>query len=530
MPDYQTFALEKAHLAEILAHVREKLERYPLDKREIIQAELFAEEVLIRWMENHSNGQAVTIGVNKRFFTVTLSLAYKGYMLDPFTDEGPEEGENEYTSIGRQILIGLSKGQYAYKNGWNKVSYTLKNQELSSVVPILIALGAALVTGFFFHHFFPATGSRVNAGVLFPLNQAFFTLLNAIAIPFLFISLVASMINVESVSQMKILSRTLFRWIVIFALLAAVIALVAGILYFPVKAGGRGMTGFNHFPPLGNLFRELIPSNIFSPFIESNSFQVIFLAVITGLTILFLKNRFSIFLKLVTEMHQFFSLLLDLLCSLMPIVVFSSLFSIQMSGEGRVLVDALGLIGMLVLCMLVFVSVGLLSVALIEKESPLRYLKKMGPVLLIALSTANSGATFIRHSNVAATKQGIRNYLIHFSIPVGALFSKPFMMIVVFLVTLFTGAYYHLAFGLSEFLYLLLISIVITIAVPPMPGLGIFLFTITLNRFGIPIEGLVMAVTLYTLLDYLLTAVNVFSVNLSMLHTEYRLRKKEGRL
>jgi Na+/H+-dicarboxylate symporter len=231
--------------------------------------------------------------------------------------------------------------------------------------------------------------------------------------------------------------------------------------------------------------------------------------------------------KLVSELYQILSTMLDVLCAFIPLVIFTSLFSSLISGQGVILLNSLSLFGIIILCAVVFVLFNLFLVFILEKEKPGSYLIKMFPVLFIAFTTANSGSTFISHTNVAVRKQGIRDYLANFSIPVGALFSKPFMALVVFMVTLFMGTIYHLSFGIHELVSLLLLSILISIAVPPMPGMGIFLFSVTLNSFGIPIEGMAMAVTLYTFLDYLLTSIDVFSVNVSMLHTEHYLRGKE---
>jgi Na+/H+-dicarboxylate symporter len=504
----EKFVLQKAILADILAYIRKKLNKYRLDEREILRAELFAEEVLIRWMAVATENDTVNVLIKKRFFSITLTLVYKGDMLDPMSDEDSEMDEKEFANIGQQILIGLSHVQYSYKNGLNKIVYPLKKRGINSGMYILIALVTALIAGFVFHEFFPILGSKISSDYLYPVTQAFFGLLTAIAIPFLFISVVASMINMENISQMKTIFSTLFWWIFALTLVTAVITLFAGMIYFPASKGYDWLNTVRFVPKLTIKLKEIIPDNIIAPFIQNNTLQVTFLALFFGATILFLKSRFTFIVKLVSELHQILSTTLDLLCAFIPLVIFISLFSILVNGQGLVL-----------LC--------LITVLLIEKEKPASYMRKIMPVLFIALTTANSGSTFISHSKVAVGKQGIRDYLSNFSIPVGALFSKPFMALVVFMVTLFMGQFYHLSFGFQELVSLLLLSILCAIAVPPMAGMGIFLFSVTLNSYGIPIEGMAMAVTLYTFLDYLLTAVDVFSVNISMLHTEYHLRKKE---
>jgi len=131
---------------------------------------------------------------------------------------------------------------------------------------------------------------------------------------------------------------------------------------------------------------------------------------------------------------------------------------------------------------------------------------------------------------IASNKQGIRDYLANFSIPVGALFAKPFVVPVLLLMTLFVGNFYSVTFTMADVVSMVLLCIILSVAVPPIQGMGIFLFTIIFKRFTIPLEGLAMAASLFMLFDYLMTTGNVFSVNISMLHTEHRLREKEKRV
>ncbi|WP_414716314.1 cation:dicarboxylate symporter family transporter, partial [Syntrophomonas wolfei] len=52
----------------------------------------------------------------------------------------------------------------------------------------------------------------MSASILIPLSKAFFGLLNAIVIPFLFLSVIASIFNMENIAQMKRIFRILFSW------------------------------------------------------------------------------------------------------------------------------------------------------------------------------------------------------------------------------------------------------------------------------------------------------------------------------
>ena len=139
---------------------------------------------------------------------------------------------------------------------------------------------------------------------------------------------------------------------------------------------------------------DIVPSNIFQSFLDGNTLQIIFLAVITGITMLIYKGRFPVITRVVTESNLVFSTILDSVCSLIPGVLFICIFDMLLSGDGRALLSSGGVIALICICFLIFVLICLLSVALIEKQNPIKYLKTIRPILLIALSTASSSATF----------------------------------------------------------------------------------------------------------------------------------------
>ncbi len=308
-----------------------------------------------------------------------------------------------------------------------------------------------------------------------------------------------------------------------------VLALLAAMFHFPLLLGSQLHTvDGNVWGNIGEMLLNIAPSNIAGAFVEANTLQVILLALIIGITLLTLKGTFPVITKAIGETDQLFSKLLEIVCSLMPFIIFSTLLSVYLSGKGYELINALGVVLLICSTFIVIVAVGLLSVAVVERVNPVSYLKTILPVLLIALTTANSSTTYSLHNHIAREEQGIRGYLANFSIPVGALFLKPFMMIVLFLVSLYMGYYYQLAYSVVDLLPMILLCAILTIAVPPSAGMGVLLFTVSFRQFGIPAEGLAMAVTLYMFLDYLLTAGNVFLINVSMFHTENHLRKAEG--
>ncbi|HBK54458.1 MAG TPA: sodium:proton symporter [Syntrophomonas wolfei] len=531
MKDKRDFRLEIASIESAGDYVRDILKQYKCTDRDMVRAQLFTEETMVYWTETANEGDILQINVRKRFKTISLSLSYRGAQSNPLAISDEEEDETEFSFIGQNILIGLSTVTYSYENGYNVITFTLKEKGTNPVILIIFALAAAIICGLIVNRFAPSLGPGLSASILIPLSKAFFGLLNAIVIPFLFLSVIASIFNMENIAQMKRIFRILFSWFLGLTAMSAVIAVLAGMIYFPLQNGAStGVNEVNIWTQIAKMLFDIIPSNIFQSFLDGNTLQTIFLAVITGITMLVYKGRFPVISKVVSESNLIFSTMLDAICSLMPWVIFICIFDMLLSGDGRVLLSSIAVVVLICICFLLIVLLCLLSVALIEKQNPLQYIKTIGPVLLIALSTASSSATFAPHSMIASNKQGIRDYLANFSIPVGALFAKPFVVPVLLLMTLFVGNFYSLTFTAADVVSMVLLCVILSVAVPPVQGMGIFLFTIIFKRFTIPLEGLAMAASLFMLFDYLMTTGNVFSINISMLHTEQRLREKDKRV
>jgi len=451
MAEKKDFKLEIASIEVAASFVRNLLKQYKCTNRDIIQAELFTEETIVYWAKAAAPNETFQIELRKRFKTITLSLTYRGAQANPL-DLSEEAGDDEFSFIGQNILIGLSTVNYYYENGVNVVTFTLKKKGLNPVVAIALALGAAIICGLTVNRFAPSMQTILPASVLTPLSNAFFGFLNAIVIPFLFVSVIASIFNMDNIAQMKRIFKILFSWFLGLSALSGVIAVLAGVIFFPIQGVSAASTSEGVWSQIAAIAFDIIPSNIFKSFLDGNTLQTIFLAVITGIAMLTMKGRFPVITKVITELNLVLSTLLDAVCSLMPWVIFICIFNMLLSGDSRALLSSLGVVVIICVCFVVFVLLCLLSVAVIEKNNPVDYIRTIGPVLLIALSTASSSATFASHTNTASIKQGIRDYLVNFSIPVGALFSKPFVVPVLFLMTLFVGNFYGTNFGMADIL------------------------------------------------------------------------------
>ena len=523
--------LSLENLDEANGFVQAMLEKYKCSKTETMKAQLFVEEAIVYWHERAKADTSFELAIQKRFKTITLTLNYWGDPENPLTLPEPTEDETaDYNRIGQNILIGLSAVTYSYEKGCNNVSYTLKQKPLNPALTTAIALVGAIITGLVFEAAAPQLGKQLGTVILTPISSTFFGFLNAIVIPVLFFSAIGSIVNMDNLAQMKRIFRLLLSWSMVVILLASAVSLAMAKLFLLGGSGSTSQGGQSDlWNQIGEMIFGIIPTNIIQPFLDGNTLQIMFLAIIGGIVMLTLKGRFPAINRLITEANLVFSTILDAVCALMPAVVFISILNMMISGEGQALLGAFGLIALILAAYLVIDLVMLLSLAVYERISPLAYLKSTAPFLLIALSTASSSATFASHTATALSKQKIRDYVVHFSIPVGVLFNKQDAIPLLLLTALFVGNIYGISFSLPDMIPVVILCMILSVAVPPSPGMGAFLFTIVFNLLGIPLEGLALAVTIAIFMDYPATTGNVMATNIGMVHTEQRLKAFDAR-
>lgn len=527
METRRDFPLNLASLQPLAEFIDAQLTKARCVRRDLIRARLFAEETTVYWIRQAQPDALVQVIIRKRFRTITLVLRYAGNQANPMA-WSPEEpiDKPEIDLISQNILIGLSSVQYTYENATNQLTFTVTQKPFNPMLAIVLALTGGISCGLLGLYLAPDQAAALPAGLFAPLTSAYMGLLNSIVGPLLFISIIAGILNMQSLARIRQVFGTLFGWFAKFTLAAVILTLLAAWIYFPVDGltSGGGSSGRDLFRLMSTMILGAIPANLVRPFMEGHTLQIIFMASLSGIVVLILKERMPTLTVLVAEADSILMKLLNAICSWMPGLIFVSAISLTLAGEGRSLLQATGLFLFILVFVLLMTALMLLVLAF-SGQRPLPYLRLMVPVLLPALTTASSSATFIHHDRVAIHKQGIRSFLVKFSIPIGAQLCRPYSLIGNVLTTLFISHYYQVPFGLAEILIVIVLCGVLLPTIPSTPGVVTFMYTVLFNQLGIPLEGLVIAATIDLLTDYFLTPGNVLVTNASMSLTELALRR-----
>lgn len=192
--------------------------------------------------------------------------------------------------------------------------------------------------------------------------------------------------------------------------------------FFSVSAGEGGSLQFS---ALYAMILDIVPSNLFTPFTEGNPMQIIFVAVIVGLSILVLGDKAALVSRFVEQVNSIVQIIMQQLSSVILVFVFGSVFHMILSGKLEILFRSVKLPLLMVLGCLVIAAFYLVLVSVHKKVSPLLLLKKIFPTFLIAVTTASSAAAFSTNTEACEKKLGIDRQLINLGIPFGQVVFMP---------------------------------------------------------------------------------------------------------
>ena len=270
-----------------------------VERREALRIKLALEEVLLEYQNAFGENENFTIKYIKRFSVIRVEVSVACESFDPFSKRG-----DEYEVI-RGLLAGIGLSPvWNYKNGKNRIVFSAKKKPLSDTVKIGLALGLAIIAGFILNYIPEGISAGINHYLLAPVTEAFMGLINAVAGPLVFLSVLGSICSMGNMETFgKIGSKTI-KMLILYMTVIGIVTTLLQCLFYHVQLD---VGGDSNLYQVMDLVYDIIPSNLFEPFITGNALQLIFIAVMVELAMLTLSARVqNIFnlLEQITEIIQ----------------------------------------------------------------------------------------------------------------------------------------------------------------------------------------------------------------------------------
>ena len=344
-------------------------------------------------------------------------------------------------------------------------------------------------------------------------------LFQLLAVPTIVLAVITTFATFGSKGSGRIFGRTL-----IYTLLTTFSAAIVGaILYviiapgnLPVEAISLADNAIADTPQQSyyDHILSVIPNNIVKPFLEGNVLSLLLLAFAVGIGISKLpesENK-SVIVKGVLGLQDLLFLLIRGLIWTLPlgIIAFSAQLSAQISAG--VVADSIGKYVLVVLGGNVIQFFVVLPLFLLSRGmNPIHVLGRMMPAVLMALFTKSSAATLPVTMESAENRLGVRKNIARFVLPICTTINMNGCAAFILVTSLFVMQNGGTPITLPTILLWIIISVVSAVGNAGVP-MGCYFLTLSLmSGVGAPIAILGIILPIYTIIDMIETAENVWS-------------------
>lgn len=365
-----------------------------------------------------------------------------------------------------------------------------------------------------------------------PWGRIFIKLLQLVAVPLVFVSLVKGVTGLEDISRF---SKIGIKAIIIY-LLTTISAITIGLFlvltirpgsfvdstkvhemqksYHQVVEEKKSVAQSTREQGPLSFMEDIIPDNIVNAASNNGKMlQVIFFAIFFGVAAISLpKEKTKTVLKLFDSLYDIILAMVDYIIRFAPYGVFALMAAMVVDNAGSLSIfGALAMYTitvMLGLLMLIFLFYPFL-VHLFTSIPVKKFIRNMYPVQLLAFTTSSSAATLPLNIETAERNLGISKEITSFVLPVGTTINMDGTSCYQSIAVVFIAQVMGIHLGLMDILSIVLLTTISSIGTPAIPGGSYVILTMVLSSVGIPAEGLALILGVDRPLDMLRTSVNV---------------------
>ena len=366
-----------------------------------------------------------------------------------------------------------------------------------------------------------ALGIEVLNGMMNFVATVYTRLFQLLAVPTIALAVITTLSSLGNQAD----TGKIFRHAIVYTLLTTIAAAAVGLVLYNIVAPGNlptdmVLSGTSELPQ--NLEQTsyydhilgVIPNNIIKPFAEGNVLSILLLAAAAGIALAKMpqSNKKEVVVKGQLGLQDLLFMLIRGLIWALPlgIVAFAAQLSAQFSAG--IVMDSLGKYVAIILGGNVIQFFIVLPLFLLARGiNPVRTLSKMMPAVLMALFTKSSAATLPVTMNTAETRMGVSNKVSRFVLPICTTINMNGCAAFILVTSLFLMQNGGIQLSLPTMILWLFISVLSAVGNAGVP-MGCYFLTLSLmSGMNAPIGIMGIILPIYTIIDMVETAENVWS-------------------
>ncbi len=502
----------QAFISDAMIYIRSCLEDLNVNKKLIQKTELISEEIIADMAGHAPQGADLKVNVKKFFGETTVNITMKGDEFSPYSDDDSIDEDSGEWAIRSVLLRSFGESfKYNNKNNTNHVRIVVGQSEQHMNNAALYALLFGVVFGLIAKFIFPLPVNNVLCSfILQPIKTVFMNGIKIIIAPVVFFSIVSCFSSFGNLSEVgKIGTKVIGVY-----LLTTVIAVLLGMgIYHLIQPGEFGFA-LNAALSADNVnvdtsidtsimstLINIVPTNFLSPFLESDTLQLIFLAVMCGISIGMVGQYSAMLKELFEALNTLFLTVTTLITHFIPIVAFVStaLLIINLSFDSLMAIITAALTHFVSIISMMCVY-GLL-ILILGRLNPLTFYRNDKEGMVTSLSLSSSSASVPTNIRVCTDRMGVSPKVANFSIPLGATINMDGVCIYLVVFGLFLAKAYGITVSPSMMVSLAVTIVLLSLGAPGVPGCAFICLGVITESLGIPIEALSLIIAINPILD-----------------------------
>ncbi|WP_420343621.1 dicarboxylate/amino acid:cation symporter [Paenirhodobacter sp.] len=356
----------------------------------------------------------------------------------------------------------------------------------------------AIIIGALLGHFNPGLGEQMK-----PLGDAFIKLVKMIIAPVIFLTIVTGLSGMGTLRGVGSVVTKAFGYFLFFSTLALIVGLIvasvvqpgAGMNIDPATLDAKAVATYAekaHESTLTGFLMDIIPTTLTSAFNQGNILQVLFVAILFGISVILVGERAKPVVDLCESASNILFKFVAILMKAAPIGAFGAFaFTIGKYGIGSIINLAM-LVGTFYLTAAIFVVVILGAVCALNGFSIFKLIAYLKAELLLVLGTSSSESALpalmekMEHAGCARPVVGL-------VVPTGYSFNLDGTNIYMTLAALFIAQATNTDLSLGDQILLLLVAMLSSKGAAGVTGAGFITLAATLSVVpSVPVAGMAL--------------------------------------
>ena len=507
--------VETAAISECLEFIEKELKAAGVSTRLAVKAEITAEEMLLRLIENSTGEGSIRIQVKRMLGDTVINMSVKGSEFDLYSGNkelSVDIEDEEAQSVIRTFLLKANDSnlKYSHKDGVNSVRIMTGQSTVSSIKLTMGALALGILFGLILKFIMPeALCAGVCDYLLTPVSTVFMNALKIVIAPVVFFSIVTCISGFGDLSELGRIGARVMGMYLLTTVIAVVMSFFVTILLSPGRFGAAlAMQGgqavdinTNVDTSLLNTIINIVPSNFIQPFLESDTLQLIFLAVVVGIAVGRIGEYTPVLNEIFEACNSLFLTVTSMIAKFIPAAVFCSISLMLVNLGGSSFLTMLGYFCTNVIEIIIMMAIYGILVLVMARVNPAVFFRKIRQSMLTSFTLCSSSAAMPENLKTCTDKLGISPKVCNFSIPLGATINMDGTCISLVLTGLYLAKMYGVNVPGSALPALALTIILLSLGCPGVPGSGLVCLGIVLNQIGVPISAIGLVIAIDPVLD-----------------------------